>query len=231
MESYGQKVDAGSKGAQSRWGTVDKAVAQELRDPSLVQPHPLLNGTAKVQNGEGMADPRFSMATNGNIKNKDQKDVSKNDTSKKSEENTELKEQKTLLPKKRESLFDETKFKITEKMASHLSAKYPEFVAGDWEWLVEKFKNVYYGKRYISWSRTFYNFVANQVTHYGYRSGAFNWRQPELKSQPTAAERNAQAERDADALSRKFLQSEGPGDNQEDSEALPLTAADIRDGP
>jgi hypothetical protein len=148
-----------------------------------------------------------------------------------------------LLRKKSESLFDEDLFVMTEKMSAHLSVKYPEFVLGDWEWLIEKFKNVYHGKKYISWSRTFYNFVANQVAQYNYQPGNFNWRSQGERngqnstrstSKPTyesAAERNDRLEREADEFIRRLqgVQDSSSRDNQENSEALPLTSDDIRE--
>lgn len=131
---------------------------------------------------------------------------------------------KTLLKKKPETIFDENRFVITEGMLAHLTQKYPEFVVGDWEYLVEKFKNVNYGKKYISWKRTFYNFVGNQVTLYGYTPGAFNWRrsQDQQNSQrpPSQAQQNL---RDADELAKRYLQESSAGDNQVDPEVLPLT--------
>lgn len=223
------KREAGKSSAERRWGSGFRQSDQELNDPSLVVPHPLLNGSVMggpTGNSENLNGPNGS--PNALINNL-QKDVSKDDTSKKSTGQTDKKDGKTLLKKKSESLFDEAKFKITEGMSAHLRLKYPEFVAGDWDFMVEKFKNVYHGKRYISWSRTFYNFVANQVTQYGYKPGSFDWRGAATKSQSTASDRSARVEREADELSQRYLQSEGPGDNQNDEEALPLAPEDVRD--
>jgi hypothetical protein len=139
--------------------------------------------------------------------------------------------------KKGETRFDETLFTITPHMMEVLEKKFPEFQAGDFEYMVDKFKNVYHGKYYTSWSRTFYNFVTNQVISYGYRPGDFNWRSTTDKKQPRtgggeryepAAEKNARLEREADEYARR-LQGSGTGDSEEDEEALPLTADDVRE--
>lgn len=230
MDSYGQKVDAGSKGAQTRWGSVDKSVAQELRDPELVEPHPLLNGGAIAVPTESMADPGKPMANHGNIEYTTQKDVSKDDTSKKSTDSTVKSSGKTLLKKKPETLFDEEKFRLTEKMSAYLTGKHPDFVAGDWDFMVEKFKNVNHGKVYTSWSRTFYNFVVNQRAMYGYRPGAFNYLQSDTKSQPrnSTAERHAAQEKANEDYTNRLLQSDNQSVDTEDSEALPLAPGDVR---
>jgi hypothetical protein len=223
------KIDAGTKGAERRWGTIESTTSKDLMSTDFAEPHPLLNGGA-------IADPSLEMGVPYIINNyKDQKSVSKDDTPKKlriGEQSTVQELKPSLLRKKPETMFDEAKFVINEGMSAHLSQKYPEFVLGDWNWLVEKFKNVYHGKKYTSWSRTFYNFVANQVALYGYTAGAYAGRgaQPNVNQSNSAASRNQQLERDADEYTRLLLlQGSSVSNNQDDSEALPLTADDVRD--
>lgn len=122
-----------------------------------------------------------------------------------------------------ETLFNEDRFDITEKMKSHLLTKYPEFDQGDLNWLEDKFKNVYHGTRYSSWSRAFYNFIDNQVVKYNYKPGSYNWRNQQSKGQnngqairgetsgssgrttfESASERNARLEQEADHYTRQL---------------------------
>lgn len=139
----------------------------------------------------------------------------------------------SLLKRKAESLFEEERFEITAEMSSHLSVKHSDFVQGDWDYMVEEFKNVFYGKKKASWKRTFYTFVNNQRMRYSYEAGDYLKRQTHPNSQrnvkqPTSTSRHAEAERRADELSARYLQGSGVGNHQESEEALPLTSDDIR---
>lgn len=196
---------------------------------------PSQNGSQVAVPNASIADPSFSMVIDHNSTIKTTLSVDQNvSTSSKDKEGVKRLVKKR---KKPETLFEEDKFTITEQMFANLRPKYPEFVLGDWEYLVEKFKNVYHGKTYISWARTFYNFVGNQVTLYGYKPGQYDWRRAEaqrsteapIKKTMTAAERNAEAERIADEYTNRLLQGNRVDANQEDSEVLPLTSDDVRD--
>jgi hypothetical protein len=72
--------------------------------------------------------------------------------------------------------FDETKWLIDDKLRDWIREKYPEFVAGDIDFLSNKFAGVFTGKVQKSWRATFRNFVNNEVIRYGYRPGQFEWR-------------------------------------------------------
>lgn len=135
---------------------------------------------------------------------------------------------------KKETLFDDDKFKITMEMYEHLKKKFPEFEQGDFDYLEEKFRNNKYGTSYKSWKRTFYNFVTNQVVLYGYKPGAFNWRKEKPLTPPpvtgasqyeSAAGRADRLEREADEHSRR-LRGGSHGDSTVGEEALPLTSDD-----
>lgn len=234
MDALDKKRRAGQLSAEQRWGTAQTQGNKELLEEGMVEPHPMMDNSAMGVLPENPVLGSSAMRNNSNIQNS----TSNNDVLQKFNsvteistiQSTEKKEQKRLLPKKPETIFDEKKFRITEGMSAHLSQKYPKFVSGDWDYLVEKFKDVYYQKRYTSWSRTFYNFVRNQIVLYSYTPGAFAALEAQGQSQPrnSTQERHAQAEREADELSRRYLQGSGASSDSEDSDALPLAPGDIR---
>ncbi len=137
-----------------------------------------------------------------------------------------------------ESIFDESKFRITGKMKAFVLTKHSELDEGDLEYMQEKFCNVYHGTRHSSWSRCFYNFVSNQLIKYNYVAGSYKaYKQrrggtdKDVSQKPkpwdnqqrgaSAAERNAALEREAEELSRQ-LRGRGSGHNPEDAPALSL---------
>jgi hypothetical protein len=137
----------------------------------------------------------------------------------------------SLLKRKAESMFDESLFVITEEMSVHLSHKHSDFVSGDWDYMVEEFKNVFYGKKKASWKRTFYTFVNNQTMRYGYQAGDYLKRQTQPNTQRLNSQqptRQQQAERNLNELSARYLQESGTRNTEDTEEALPLTADDIR---
>jgi hypothetical protein len=129
------------------------------------------------------------------------------------------------------TVFAEKKFSLTSAMRQHLAGKYPELEQGDYDYLVEKFKLVYYGKRYSSWARTFYNFVGNQLTQYNYAPGSFNWR-GNGKDGPhgptrfeSTAERNKRLIEENEQYSRSLLERDKPS-HPKLSTSVPVAADD-----
>jgi hypothetical protein len=132
-----------------------------------------------------------------------------------------------------ETLFDEDKFHITPHMKEHLLSKYPEFVQGDLDWMEYKFKLRFHGLRYSSWSRTFYNFVENQLVKYNYKPGSFDWRRqaegltnesgrPKQRPWESAAARNSRLEQEEVERTSELRARSQRGD-QENPQGLPLT--------
>lgn len=254
-DSLLRRASVGVEAAGKRWGKPLSEVTKEFMDIEGNLQHPILDGTA-ITNPSVISDNVLTQTipilsarspltstwpTHTLNNNLNEKDVSKNDTSKKiGDPLSNNQESKVKTPRKGvETLFNEEKFALTDKMKKYLGDKYPEFVQGDIDYMVEKFKLLYHGKVYTSWSRTFYNFVSNQLVMYGYKPGQFQWRKiegsktsstpyPQAVNEP-AVERNARLERENDEYTQRLLQSSNSSDNSEDSEALPLTADDVRE--
>lgn len=83
---------------------------------------------------------------------------------------------KEKVKKDRTIKFNEQKFALTDNMKFWIDGKYPEFVQGDVEYMVGKFCRIFTGKTAVSWMKTFYTFVDNEVIRYKYRPGDWNWR-------------------------------------------------------
>lgn len=137
--------------------------------------------------------------------------------------------------RKSETVFEETKFKITDAMWTHLRMKYPLFGEGDWDYMVYVFITVYTGRKALSWKMTFYRFVLTQTgPMYRYKAGDYQWKAEEqvkknegiTKSQyESTAERNARLDREADELTRQLL-SGSDRDNQKHSPSFALDPND-----
>lgn len=158
-------------------------------------------------------------------------------TDKKKEVEKILTEKKSR--KQPETLFDEKKFAITDHMLSHIKTKHPDLNESDIDFMDYKFRNVMFGRKHSSWSRTFYNFVSNQMVMYGYIPGtaAERYAQMEakklnnngnhknfqqIKHRETTDERHDRLEREADELYTSLVQGGSKQNHQENSKTLAL---------
>jgi len=135
--------------------------------------------------------------------------------------------------KARRVKFDAKRFTLNEAMRIWIDTKYPEFVQGDIDYMITKFKSVFHGKLAVSWRLTFYTFVDNEVTRYKYRPGDFDWRnknggQP-IKPSSTVAHDELQTRdrQELEEFERELAAAdEGPGAAGGDSEDFFLVPED-----
>lgn len=170
-ESYQQKVEAGrERGRQLAKAGKSYDETKQLPSEELAQfedeERGIGVGSARLTDGKRMVNERISTAERpvSNLnKPKLEGLESVSHTIKKKKE----------LPR---TLFDSSKFHITDKIKAWIIENYPEFQQGDIDWMLRKFRNAFHGMSYKSWSRTFYNFIDNQVAKYNYAPGDFDWR-------------------------------------------------------
>lgn len=132
----------------------------------------------------------------------------------------------TSKKKRLPTLFDESKFEITNEMRESLRKTHPELKEEDYQELKRKFCLNRYGQSHLSWKRQFYTFVDNQITKYDYRP--ISQRPPKSetganrngKFESAIAERERLAREEDEHLQR--LRSGSHGDSTEGSKSLQL---------